>query len=271
MQKISKYKANLAQQLKETKENEEKEVAKLKLHIANISRRLTEAKENEGKEVAKLKQHTTNIAQLLKEAKENEGKEVAKLKLHIANISQILTEANEKEGKDIEKLKQHTANVNQLLTKAKEQLEEKEQSLMKNKCMHQINNKNESWVKFILNIATSKAKYADTNGQLYVNFKVNEKWTSEQLFFGGVNLGEVKSKDFTLENYPTQLRIKTYQENAYSYWKIWISGNEHWKNNNVILENKNGEVGTEYGNNIFWVDSNGSDRGVKDEQIFNIP
>jgi hypothetical protein len=126
--------------------------------------------------------------------------------------------------------------------------------------------RNGSEVRITLKAWTSLQDLAETSGDVLASFLINNTWTEGEPFIeGGVARGAMTAKLFKLADWPSQVTLTAWSNDAWNFWKIMI-------NNKVVIEDPKGKAGSEpyatdstFANSDYWVE------GPPASQIFDVP
>ena len=108
--------------------------------------------------------------------------------------------------------------------------------------------------------ASTNSVNTGTAESVLISFFVNGDWTEEETFFEQISNGETISKSFTLTSSPSKVKFIATSDDAWGYWKILL-GQE------IVLLDPNGEAGTDYGDNPYWLDG---DEDAPAEQQYDL-
>jgi hypothetical protein len=101
----------------------------------------------------------------------------------------------------------------------------------------------------VLEVEASKQSEAGTGGEVFVKFRLGDKWTAKQSFFKGCENGCKQSKKFAGMAAATQVEMSIISGDAFGYWRLTA-------NHEKVLQDPKGKEGTPYGKCRYWIDGN---------------
>lgn len=109
-----------------------------------------------------------------------------------------------------------------------------------------------SSINVTLEAQTSNMDYAQTETPVLVAFKVDGAWTDDVVFLASAALTQVVVKTFTLQAWPSKLRLTAQGTDAYGYSRLLLSAGSRTV---TVLDETMGNKS--YGpNSVHWVDGN---------------
>jgi hypothetical protein len=103
-------------------------------------------------------------------------------------------------------------------------------------------------VQFEISASTStNSANTGTDSVVQISFFVEGAWTQAETFFSQINSGQTKTKSFNTLSSPSKVKLISTTGDAWGYWKILLD-------DEIVLNDPNGESGTDYGDNPYWLD-----------------